>query len=167
MSPACRRMLFSVPGARSSFGCPATVTRPGFVGCLYCRWLPFWATMIQPSSSIIRRTSRTVTTMCSVGYSKIFWLIADERSDSPSRRDGASTRSRLIVGFGAILGSSIRPLICQVDRPRPNRFLYFCVILPQSFRIVSDFFGDLVPNPSYFFEYWRSCHDITFPQAIP
>jgi len=91
----------------------------------------------------------------------------DVRLDSLRRRDRATIRSRLIVGFGAILGSSIRSLICQIDRPRPNRFLYFCVILAQSFRIVSYFFGDLVPNPSNFFEYWRSCHGVTFPRAIP
>jgi hypothetical protein len=29
-------MLFSVPVAKSSLGFPATVTRPGFVGCLNC-----------------------------------------------------------------------------------------------------------------------------------
>src|SRR6185436_13929439 len=33
--PACLRMLLNVPGARSSPGFPAMVTRPGFVGCLY------------------------------------------------------------------------------------------------------------------------------------
>jgi hypothetical protein len=29
-------MLFNVPGAKSSDGFPAIVTRPGFVACLYC-----------------------------------------------------------------------------------------------------------------------------------
>ena len=37
LSPACFRMLFSVPAARSSPGLPAIVTRPGFEGCLNCR----------------------------------------------------------------------------------------------------------------------------------
>lgn len=105
--------------------------------------------------------------MFGAAYGFMASLPRHERLDSPSRRDRATIRSRLIVGFGAILGSSERSLICQVDRPRPNRFLYFCVILAQSFRIVSDFFGDLVPNPSHFFEYWRSCHGVTFPRAIP
>jgi hypothetical protein len=29
-------MLFNVPGAKSSFGFPGTVTRPGLLGCLNC-----------------------------------------------------------------------------------------------------------------------------------
>jgi hypothetical protein len=29
-----------VPGAKSSLGLPATVTRPGSLGCLNWRWLP-------------------------------------------------------------------------------------------------------------------------------
>jgi hypothetical protein len=32
--PDCFRILFNVPGAKSSLGFPATVTRPGLVGCL-------------------------------------------------------------------------------------------------------------------------------------
>src|SRR5215831_9384821 len=32
--PDCFRILLSVPGAKSSLGFPATVTRPGLVGCL-------------------------------------------------------------------------------------------------------------------------------------
>src|SRR5437773_404153 len=39
---ACRQTLLSVPAARSSPGFPATVTRPGLIGCLYWRWLPAW-----------------------------------------------------------------------------------------------------------------------------
>src|SRR5712692_3879157 len=35
--PDCFKILFSVPEARSSEGLPATVTRPGRTGCLYCR----------------------------------------------------------------------------------------------------------------------------------
>ncbi len=34
LSPACFRMLLYVPGAKSSDGCPAIVTRPAFVVCL-------------------------------------------------------------------------------------------------------------------------------------
>src|SRR5260221_4167763 len=55
---ACTRILLRVPGARSSFGWPATVTRPGLVGCLSCMWLPRVATATQPSSRSNRRTSR-------------------------------------------------------------------------------------------------------------
>src|SRR6516164_3390156 len=47
--PDCFKILFSVPGARSSDGLPATVTRPGRTGCLYCRWLPRVATKNHPS----------------------------------------------------------------------------------------------------------------------
>ena len=55
----CLRILFNVPGARSSLGFPATVTRPPFVGCLNCLWLPRVATSIHPSSLSIRSTSLT------------------------------------------------------------------------------------------------------------
>ena len=50
-------MLFKVPGATSSLGFPGTVTRPGFTGCLYWRWLPRVAHRIQPSSWSMRRIS--------------------------------------------------------------------------------------------------------------
>jgi hypothetical protein len=50
LSPACLRILFSVPGAKSSLGFPATVTRPSFVACLNCLWLPRVAIRSQPSS---------------------------------------------------------------------------------------------------------------------
>src|SRR5579864_3015774 len=33
-SPACFKMLFGVPGPRSSFGFPGTVTRPVLIDCL-------------------------------------------------------------------------------------------------------------------------------------
>jgi hypothetical protein len=49
---ACFKMLLNVPGARSSPGCPAIVTRPGFLGCLYCLWLPYVTTRNQPLASI-------------------------------------------------------------------------------------------------------------------
>src|SRR5437899_2555101 len=39
-------MLFRVFGCRSLLGWPAIVTRPFFVGCLYCRWLPSCPTEI-------------------------------------------------------------------------------------------------------------------------
>src|SRR5580700_6974017 len=54
-------MLFRVPGAKSSDGLPATVTRPDFSGCLNCRWLPRVATRYQPSASKSLMTSRTFT----------------------------------------------------------------------------------------------------------
>jgi hypothetical protein len=41
-------MLFKVPGAKSSLGFPGTVTRPGLLACLNCRWLPLVATKYQP-----------------------------------------------------------------------------------------------------------------------
>ena len=48
-NPACFRILFSVPGAKSSLFRPATVTRPRLIGCLNCLWLPRMATSIHPS----------------------------------------------------------------------------------------------------------------------
>src|ERR687887_2495272 len=58
-NPACRRILLSVPVGRSSDILPGTVTLPGLVACLNCRWLPFWDTWTQPSLSNSRTTSRT------------------------------------------------------------------------------------------------------------
>jgi hypothetical protein len=60
--PDCFRILLSVPDAKSSLGLPATVTRPGLVGCLNCRWLPRVACKYQPSSCNKRRTSDTFIT---------------------------------------------------------------------------------------------------------
>jgi hypothetical protein len=54
-------MLFSVPGARSSLGLPATVTSPLLSGCLNCRWLPRVRATYHPSASMIPITSRTFT----------------------------------------------------------------------------------------------------------
>ena len=59
LSPACFRILFFVPGARSSPGCPAIVTSPRLCGCLYCRWLPRVRSRYQPASSISFMASRT------------------------------------------------------------------------------------------------------------
>src|SRR6202049_1089895 len=61
LSPACLSTLFNVPGAMSSDGFPAMVTRPGFDACLYCRCDPRVATRNQSSSSIRLITSRTFT----------------------------------------------------------------------------------------------------------
>jgi hypothetical protein len=60
--PDCLRILFNVPGAKSSLGLPATVTRPGLARCLNCRWLPFVVTKYQPSWPRIRNMSDTFTT---------------------------------------------------------------------------------------------------------
>lgn len=39
-NPACRLTDANVPLGMSSPRLPLTVTRPGFTGCLNCRWLP-------------------------------------------------------------------------------------------------------------------------------
>jgi len=62
LSPACLRTLFKVPRGISSEGCPATVTVPGFLECLYWRWLPRVLSRYQPSSSMNLMTSRTFMT---------------------------------------------------------------------------------------------------------
>src|SRR5262245_9168087 len=36
LRPACLKILLSVPGAKSSEGLPAIVTRPDLFGCRYC-----------------------------------------------------------------------------------------------------------------------------------
>ena len=48
-NPACLRILFRGPGATSSPGLPATVTRPGLFACLNCRCEPRCRTTDQPS----------------------------------------------------------------------------------------------------------------------
>jgi len=57
-NPACFRILLCVFGSRSMDGCPAMVTRPFFVPCLYCRWLPSCTTRRQPSISTSLIASR-------------------------------------------------------------------------------------------------------------
>src|SRR5439155_9792583 len=58
-SPACFRMLFSVPRASSSLWLPGTVTKPRFAGCLYWWWLPRVLARYQPSSWSRLTRSRT------------------------------------------------------------------------------------------------------------
>lgn len=57
--PACLSMLRKVSSFKSSDGFPATVTLPGSLGCLYCRWLPLVLTSTQPALSSNRITSAT------------------------------------------------------------------------------------------------------------
>src|SRR5437867_13051752 len=52
-NPACLRILFCVPGARSSLGFTAIVTTPFFLPCVYCRWLPRVRSRYHPSFSLI------------------------------------------------------------------------------------------------------------------
>src|SRR4051812_44818008 len=54
-------MLRSVPIGMSRLGC-GTVTRPGFVGCLNCAWLPFRATSVQPFAN--KRLITSALWMC-------------------------------------------------------------------------------------------------------
>ena len=50
----------------SSLIFPAMVTRPDFVGCLYCLWLPFVRTILHPSWSKIFMISRIFTNQCNI-----------------------------------------------------------------------------------------------------
>src|SRR5713101_6404477 len=61
LSPACFSMAFKVPGGTSKLGFPATVTVPGLLACLYCRWLPRGRASRHPSSSRSRTSSPTFT----------------------------------------------------------------------------------------------------------
>src|ERR1043166_334849 len=57
-SPACFRMLFTVPADKLSLAFPATVTITRFAGCLNCRWLPLVRSRYHPSFRRSRSTSR-------------------------------------------------------------------------------------------------------------
>ena len=61
LSPDCLRILFNKPGGKSSLGLPGTVTRPGLLACLNCRWLPRVVTRYHPSRRRISRISETFT----------------------------------------------------------------------------------------------------------
>src|ERR1700682_1726050 len=66
--PDCLRILFNVPGAKSSLGFPGTVTRPGLLGCLNWRWLPRVTAKYQPSSASMRNMSDTF--IAEAGYAR-------------------------------------------------------------------------------------------------
>jgi len=59
LRPACFSIAFKVPGGTSKLGLPATVTVPGLLACLYCRWLPRVRASRQPSPSSRRISSPT------------------------------------------------------------------------------------------------------------
>src|SRR5437660_2730817 len=61
LRPACLSMAFNVPGGTSRLGLPTTVTVPGLLECLYCRWLPRVRASRHPSSARSRITSPTFT----------------------------------------------------------------------------------------------------------
>src|SRR5437667_3564068 len=61
LRPACLSMAFNVPGGTSRLGLPATVTVPGLLGCLSCRWLPRVRASCHPSSARSRSSSPTFT----------------------------------------------------------------------------------------------------------
>src|SRR5262245_23260415 len=72
-------MLAFVLGGKSFDSLPETVTRPGLVGCLNCRWLPRIATTAQSSFFRSRIISRTFT--CSpplVAERRLFGLTLEE-----------------------------------------------------------------------------------------
>jgi hypothetical protein len=84
-NPACLRTLFNVPGATSSPGFPATVTRPGFVACLNCRCEPRCRTTDHPSFSSIFTTSRIFTTRSMLR--SVYGLAALARPSTPFSHD--------------------------------------------------------------------------------
>ena len=95
-SPDCLRMLFCVPGARSSPGLPGTVTKPCRVACLYCRWLPRVRSRYQPPASIMRMISRTFTELTFAGANRTVKrgprtrTRVDAGVSSPPRADSAN-----------------------------------------------------------------------------
>ena len=78
----------------SADGLPAMVTRPGLVGCLYCRWLSRVASRDQPSASIKLMTSRTFTALpvastALLGTSPASAVAQREHRRARGRSDGA------------------------------------------------------------------------------
>jgi len=71
LDPACLKILFSVPGAKSWFGFPAIVTKPCCIGCLYCWWLPLVLTKYQPSFFSKETTSLTFTRVYILPWSNL------------------------------------------------------------------------------------------------
>jgi hypothetical protein len=88
--PACRLTEAKVPFGMSSPIWPLTVTRPDFVGCLNCRWLPRVTTSTQPCCSSRRMTSRTFTDL---GY-QIEQEIGQRSLDSTSAPYDAPVKLR-------------------------------------------------------------------------
>ena len=110
----------NVPFGMSSPSCPLTVTRPGFVGCLNCRWLPLVITRIHPSSSSIRITSRTFTlapyphVSCSAFLVRVF--CSAERERSPASAHPTTRASRVERPVGCLFFVVV---LCP-DRPPPT-----------------------------------------------
>src|SRR5215813_115673 len=112
-SPACLRMLRSVPGVNSALGLPAIVTRPGLSGCLNCRWLPAVVTRYQPSASISLIISRTFRgTDHSI-----------QRCCLLSRGAGTARVGSLLARYGipATVGSCPSPVVLQTCPSLPDQ----------------------------------------------
>ena len=83
--PDCFKMLFHVPGDRSSLGLPGMVTRPGLTGCLYCRWLPLVRTNCHPSLSISSIASLTFgTSTCLKSHVRVRWRFSSSHLSDTS-----------------------------------------------------------------------------------
>jgi hypothetical protein len=82
-------MLLSVPIGISRTGC-GTVTRPGFVGCLSCTWLPLQATSHHPSRFNSLNISRLLIRQLHTKYTQVKERLAETsacRAISQSRVD--------------------------------------------------------------------------------
>jgi len=102
--PACLRMLFKVPGARSSFGLPATVTRPTFFECLNWRWLPSVTTRHQPSALSTRFHKYSPV---SGGSNLVSGAVATVLNVGAAVLSGELPRLRLLAGRRSEIGSHI------------------------------------------------------------
>jgi hypothetical protein len=102
-----------VPGAKSSLGLPATVTRPGLLGCLNWRWLPRVDARYQPSSPNMRNMSDTF--IGEAGYLNDLRRLTMRLSDAELRR----RRTKLIYP-----GHRRTPWLTEdAARDRSNRLL--------------------------------------------
>src|SRR5262245_15776207 len=95
--PACLKMLANVPGGRVSLSLPDTVTRPGFVGCLNCRWPPLDLTCTQPSERSLRSTSLTFIPRGSSG------LLGPRKRSLPQRQGSAQAKGEGGLAGGGLL----------------------------------------------------------------
>ena len=78
---------------------------------------------------------------------------SNERLDSLSRRNRAFIRLRPTVGFGAILCSSLRSLICEIHDSARKSFLDRCEIVDDPGRIMANRGKHFEPYTSNLFKY--------------
>jgi hypothetical protein len=86
---------------------PGIVTRPGFSGCLYCRWLPLVATRIHPSDSMPGRVDAWAELSAQLQTEGSFIGRPDHGGGNMPALDGPSRRAqRVALGNAGRFGDS-------------------------------------------------------------